>query len=288
MHSQATSTSADTPSLAGAVGGAGDEGGEEVDDLVPGDRDQTVRRGEVWWAEFDERRPVVLLSGEDPSGFRAMQVVAPADTDISGWGIEVAVGVQDGLPFDGVLRFAFPHPGFTPCTWLTTLSRDDLIEQAGAVSAAKLSEIDDALRTSERRTDSDSGRGGQGQRDQGLPPPTDSASGSRLRQARPIPTSKTTLRADGTSLSSMSPVPWRPAVLPCERSRREPRDRGGPGYSPASQPASGSVGSSGKRARPPAASVKCCPQPGHLSTSAWPAARSCLAASLSPSSGQTT
>ena len=105
-----------------------------------------MRRGEVWWVEFDERRPVVLLSGEDPSGFRAMQVVAPADTDISGLGIEVAVGVQEGLPFDGVLRFAFPWPGFTPCTWLTTLSRDDLTERAGAVSAAKLSEIDDALR----------------------------------------------------------------------------------------------------------------------------------------------
>ncbi|HEX3629958.1 MAG TPA: type II toxin-antitoxin system PemK/MazF family toxin [Candidatus Dormibacteraeota bacterium] len=109
-----------------------------------------MRRGEVWWVEFGERRPVVLLSGEDPSGFRAMQVVAPADTDVSGWGIEVAVGVQEGLPFDGVLRFAFPHPGFTPCTWLTTLNREDLTERAGAVSAAKLSEIDDALRASEQ------------------------------------------------------------------------------------------------------------------------------------------
>jgi mRNA interferase MazF len=113
-------------------------------------QEDTMRRGEVWWAEFDERRPVVLLSGEDLSAFQAMQVVAPADTDISGWGIEVAVGVQEGLPFDGVLRFAFPHPGFTPCTWLTTLSREDLIERAGAVSAAKLSEIDDALRASEQ------------------------------------------------------------------------------------------------------------------------------------------
>ena len=112
-----------------------------------------MRRGEVWWVEFDERRPVVLLSEHEPSGFRAMQVVAPADTDISRWGIEVAVGVPEGLPFDGVLRFAFPRPGFTPCTWLTTLSRDDLIEQAGAVPAAKLTEIDDALRASEQRTE---------------------------------------------------------------------------------------------------------------------------------------
>ena len=52
-----------------------------------------MRRGEIWWVEFDERRPVVLLSEDEPSGFQAMQVVAPADTGISGWGIEVAVGV---------------------------------------------------------------------------------------------------------------------------------------------------------------------------------------------------
>jgi mRNA interferase MazF len=109
-----------------------------------------MRRGEIWWVEFDERRPVVLLSGEDPSGFLAMQVVAPSDTDISGLALEVAVGVAEGLPTDGVLRFAIPRPGFTPCTWLTNLSRDDLIERAGTVPDAKLSEIDDALRASEQ------------------------------------------------------------------------------------------------------------------------------------------
>jgi mRNA interferase MazF len=112
-----------------------------------------MRRGEVWWAEFDERRPVVLLSEDEPSGSLAMHVVAPADTDLSGLGVEVAVGGHEGLPFDGVLRFVFPRPGFTPCTWLTTLSRDDLIERAGTVSAAKLSEIDDALRASEQSTE---------------------------------------------------------------------------------------------------------------------------------------
>ena len=112
-----------------------------------------MRRGEIWWVEFGERRPVVLLSDEEPSGFLAMQVVAPADAGISGLGIEVAVGIQEGLPFEGALRVAFPRPGFTPCTWLTTLSRDDLTERAGALSPAKLTEIDDALRASERRTE---------------------------------------------------------------------------------------------------------------------------------------
>jgi len=111
-----------------------------------------MRRGEVWWAEFDERRPVVLLSEEGPSGFRAMQVVAPAGAGISGLGLEVAVGVLEGLPFEGVLRVVFPGLGFTPCTWLTTLSRGDLIERAGVLSPAKLSEIDEALRAAGQGT----------------------------------------------------------------------------------------------------------------------------------------
>jgi len=112
-----------------------------------------MERGEVWWVEFDERRPVVLLSEDESSGFVAMQVVAPANTDISDLGVEVAVGTLEGLPFEGVLRVGFPWPGFTPCTWLTTLSREDLIERAGTLSSAKLSEIDDALRAANRRTE---------------------------------------------------------------------------------------------------------------------------------------
>ena len=109
-----------------------------------------MRRSEVWWVEFDERRPVVLLAEERPAIFRAMQVVAPADTDISGWGIEVAVGVREGLPVDGVLRFAVPHAGFTPCTWQTTLRREDLIEVVCTLSAEKVREIDNALLASDR------------------------------------------------------------------------------------------------------------------------------------------
>jgi mRNA interferase MazF len=109
-----------------------------------------VRRGEVWWVQFDERRLVVLLSGDDASGIQGAQVVAPAGVDLGGLGVEVVVGAEDGLPDEGVLRFAFPRPGFTPCTWLTTLSRDDLIERAAVLSAAKLDEIEDAVRLSEQ------------------------------------------------------------------------------------------------------------------------------------------
>ncbi|MEV6107448.1 type II toxin-antitoxin system PemK/MazF family toxin [Streptomyces sp. NPDC051940] len=110
-----------------------------------------MQRGEVWWVDFDERRPVVLLSDDESSGFQAMQIVAPAGVDISGLGIEVAVGAREGLPFEGVLRFAFLRPGLTPCTWLTTLTRDDLIERVGVLSAAKLSEVGEALRAAGQR-----------------------------------------------------------------------------------------------------------------------------------------
>jgi mRNA interferase MazF len=109
-----------------------------------------VQPGEVWWVQFDERRLVVLLSGDEASGFQAVQVVAPADVSISDLGVEVAVGATEDLPFAGVLRFAFPRPGYTPCTWQTTLSRDDLIERAGILPAAKLSEIEDAIRLCEQ------------------------------------------------------------------------------------------------------------------------------------------
>jgi mRNA interferase MazF len=109
-----------------------------------------MRRGEVWWVEFDERRPVVLLSGDGTAGFEAVQVVAAADVSMDGLGVEVAVGATEGLPFEGVLRFAFPRHGYTPCTWLTTLSGDDLVERVGAVPAAKVIEIEDAIRLCEQ------------------------------------------------------------------------------------------------------------------------------------------
>jgi mRNA interferase MazF len=103
-----------------------------------------VQRGEVWWADIDERRPVVLLS-EGASEFRAMQGVAPAGTDLGGMAAELAVGASEGLPLAGVLRVALPRPGLIPCTWLLTLTRNDLVEQAGVLSPAKLGDLQELL-----------------------------------------------------------------------------------------------------------------------------------------------
>ncbi|MCK9921994.1 type II toxin-antitoxin system PemK/MazF family toxin [Frankia sp. AgPm24] len=105
-----------------------------------------MRYGEVWWADFGERRLVVLLSGESTCGFRAMRVVEPAGTDLGDLAVEVAVGAPEGLPYEGVLRVALPRPALIPCTWLVTLTREDLIERAGVLPTAKLDEIEELLR----------------------------------------------------------------------------------------------------------------------------------------------
>ncbi|MEU6565349.1 type II toxin-antitoxin system PemK/MazF family toxin [Streptomyces parvulus] len=104
-----------------------------------------MQRGEVWWAEVDGRRPVVLLSREGPE-FRAMQVVAPAGVELGGVAAELAVGASEGLPVEGVLRVALPRPGLIPCTWLVTLHRKDLVERAGTLSPAKLGDLRELLR----------------------------------------------------------------------------------------------------------------------------------------------
>ena len=124
-----------------------------------------MRRGEIWWVEFDERRPVVLLSEDEPSGFRAMQVVAPADTDFSGLGIEVAVGVPEGLPFEGVLRVRVPVAGLYP-VHLADHPEPGRPDRAGRRSVHRQAQRDRRRTACQRAKDGvDPGRGGQAQRD---------------------------------------------------------------------------------------------------------------------------
>ncbi len=95
-----------------------------------------MRRGEVWWARIDKRRPVVLVSRNEAYDIRAMVVVAPVTTITRGFALEVKLGHREGLPRDCVLN----------CDWLVTIPKDDLVERAGALSAAKMQKVDEALR----------------------------------------------------------------------------------------------------------------------------------------------
>lgn len=117
-----------------------------------------MRYGEVWWADLDGRRPVVLVADVEDGveigaeavaaagAVRVMQVVEPAGVDIEGVAAELAVGPDEGVPVPGVLRVALPRPELIPCTWQITLGPEDLLERAGVLSDAKLVELGELLR----------------------------------------------------------------------------------------------------------------------------------------------
>lgn len=94
-----------------------------------------MKRGEVWWARLDKRRPVVLVSRDEAYSVRALVIAAPVSTTIRGYAVEVKVGTGEGLPRTGVIN----------CDWLVTLPKSDLLERAGRLSAAKMRQLDDAL-----------------------------------------------------------------------------------------------------------------------------------------------
>jgi mRNA interferase MazF len=94
-----------------------------------------MRRGEVWWAKLDKRRPVVLVSRPEAYGVRALVIVAAISTTIRGNAVEIKVGRGEGLPRTCVVN----------CDWLVTVPKADLLERAGALTTPKLQLLDRAL-----------------------------------------------------------------------------------------------------------------------------------------------
>jgi mRNA interferase MazF len=95
-----------------------------------------LKRGEVWWARVDKRRPVVLVSREEAYVVRSLVIAAPATTTVRGYAVEVKIGRREGLSRECVVN----------CDWLVTLPKEDLLERAGALSGPKLRQLDAALR----------------------------------------------------------------------------------------------------------------------------------------------
>lgn len=136
-----------------------------------------MERGELWWAQFDDKRPVVLLSGGAGPEFRAVQIVAPATPvekqgfllmsgeqavdaderrrvveaagpDVRAIGVEVFFGAHEGLAEEGIVRVALPMDGKIFCTWMLSLGGEYLIERIGVLSPAKRRELDVAMELS--------------------------------------------------------------------------------------------------------------------------------------------
>ena len=94
-----------------------------------------MRRGEIWWAKLDKRRPVVLVSRQEAYQVRALVIAAAISTTIRGYAVELKVGRAEGLPRSCVIN----------CDWLVTIPKVDLLECAGALNATKLALLDRAL-----------------------------------------------------------------------------------------------------------------------------------------------
>jgi mRNA interferase MazF len=95
-----------------------------------------MRRGEVWWAHVDKRRPVVLVSRAEAYTVRTLVTIAPVTTTLRGYAVEVKLGRREGLG----------KPCVVNCDSLLTIPKAALESRIGALSAAKLVQLDDALR----------------------------------------------------------------------------------------------------------------------------------------------
>ena len=65
---------------------------------------EAIRRGDVWIADLDKRRPVVILT-RDPIADRLNAVlVAPVTSTVRGLAVEVPIGPADGIAWPSVLN----------------------------------------------------------------------------------------------------------------------------------------------------------------------------------------
>lgn len=56
------------------------------------------RRGEIWLAELDKRRPVVVLTRDPLGRYLHSVIVAPVTSTVRGVSTEVELGPHDGVP----------------------------------------------------------------------------------------------------------------------------------------------------------------------------------------------
>ncbi len=96
---------------------------------------QAPRRGEVWLAQLDKIRPVVVMT-RDPMGRLLNAVlVAPVTSTVRGVSTEVSVGVPDGIR----------RPSVANMDNLQLLARDRLVRQVGRARASTMSSLCTAL-----------------------------------------------------------------------------------------------------------------------------------------------
>lgn len=91
--------------------------------------------GQVWWADLDKIRPVVVLTRARVAGRLSRVVVAPITTTVRGIGTEVPLGESEGVTDESVANLDN----------VQLVGVDRLLRQAGAVDARRWEEFCSAM-----------------------------------------------------------------------------------------------------------------------------------------------
>jgi mRNA interferase MazF len=94
-----------------------------------------VRRGEVWLADLDKIRPVIVLTRDPLGRLLHSVVVAPVTSTIRGLSTEVPLGHDDGIR----------HPSVANLDNVQLLARDRFRRRIGRAQPATLAALCSAL-----------------------------------------------------------------------------------------------------------------------------------------------
>jgi mRNA interferase MazF len=94
-----------------------------------------VRRGEVWLAELDKTRPVIVLTRDPLGRLLHSVVVAPVTSTVRGLSTEVPLGSEDGIR----------HPSVANLDTVQLLSRERFRRRVGRARPATVTALCAAL-----------------------------------------------------------------------------------------------------------------------------------------------
>jgi mRNA interferase MazF len=95
------------------------------------------RRGEVWLADLDKVRPLIVLTRDPMGGLLNSVIAAPITSTIRGVSTEVAVGADDGLRVPSVANLDN----------LQLVARTRLVRRVGRATPQTMDEICRSLAT---------------------------------------------------------------------------------------------------------------------------------------------
>jgi mRNA interferase MazF len=93
------------------------------------------RRGEVWLAELDKVRPVVVMTRDPIARLLNAVLVAPVTSTVRGVSTEVVVGAEDGIA----------RPSVANVDNLQLVARDRLVRKVGRARPSTMSSLCTAL-----------------------------------------------------------------------------------------------------------------------------------------------